>query len=51
MEEKACAHYDVHFQKELDSLKVNMTCIASLLKKTPRNTSGKGMSNRPATFA
>jgi len=32
MEDGKRAHHDAHFQGELDSLKLNMACIASLLK-------------------
>jgi hypothetical protein len=45
MKDEEHTHCDAHFQEELDSLKVNMACIASLLKKTLRNTSGEGLSN------
>jgi hypothetical protein len=51
MKDKEHAHRDSHFQGELDSLKLNMACITSILEKTLKNISGKGPSDWPATFA
>lgn len=51
MEDEKHTHYDAHFQEALNSLKVSMVRIASLLEQTLRNTSGEGPYNRPATFA
>jgi len=39
------AYRDTHFQKELDSLKVGMARITSLLKQALRNASGEYHSN------
>ena len=51
MKDEEDAHCDSHFQEELDSLKVCMACIVSLLKQTLRNIFGKGPSNHVVTFA
>jgi hypothetical protein len=50
MKDEECAHHDAHFQEELDSLKVNMVCITSMLEQTLKNVSNKGPSNRFMTF-
>lgn len=44
------AHRGAHFQ-ELESLKINMDRITSLLEQTLKNIFGKGLSNRLVTFA
>jgi len=44
------AYRDTHFKKELDSLKVGMARITSLLKQALRNASGEYPSNWLATF-
>jgi hypothetical protein len=51
MEDEEHTHCDAHFKEVLNSLKVRMVRIASLLEQTLRNTSGEGPSNRPVTFA
>ena len=50
IEDKESAHYDAHFQEELESLKTSVAHLIGLLKQTPMNASGEGPSNRPTTF-
>jgi hypothetical protein len=50
MEGEERAHRDAHFQEELESLKVSVARLTSLLEQTLRNASGEGPSNRPAIF-
>jgi hypothetical protein len=50
MEDEEHIHCDAHFQEELDFLKINMVCIASLLKQTLKTISGDDSSNQPVTF-
>jgi len=49
MEDEECAHCDAHFQKELESLKISVARLTSLLEQTLRNTYGVGPSNRLVT--
>jgi hypothetical protein len=51
IEDEECAHCDAHFQEELDSLKLNMARITSLLEQTLNNISSEGSSNRLVNFA
>jgi len=50
MKDEERAHHDAHFQEELDSLKVSMICITSMLEQTFKNVSNDGPSNRFMTF-
>jgi hypothetical protein len=50
MVDEECAHRSAHFQ-ELDSLKINMARITSLLEQTLKNIFGEGSSNRLMPFA
>jgi len=50
MENEERAHHDAYFQEELDSLKMNMAHITSLLKQTLTNISGEGPWNQLMTF-
>jgi hypothetical protein len=50
MKDEERAHYDTHFQEELDSLKVSVANLINFPKQTLRNTFGEGPSNRPVTF-
>jgi len=50
MEDEKRAHRDAYFQGELYSLKLNIACIASLLRQTLRKISGEGPSNRFVTL-
>jgi hypothetical protein len=51
MEDEEHVHHDARFQEELDSLKINMARITSLLEQTLKKISGKGPSNRFVSFA
>ena len=51
MGDKECAHCDAHFQEELDSLKVSVTRLTSLLEQAMRNVSDEGPSTKPAAAA
>jgi len=42
MEGEERAHRDAHFQEELESLKVSVAHLTSLLEQTLRNASGEG---------
>jgi hypothetical protein len=44
MEEER-AQRDAYFQEELESLKISVAHLTSLLEQTLRNTSGEGPSN------
>ena len=50
MKDEERAHYDAHFQEELESLKVSVASLINLLKQILRNTFGKNPSNQPVTF-
>jgi hypothetical protein len=50
MEDEECAHCDAYFQEELESLKVSVARLTSLLEQAIRNVSGEGPSNQPVTF-
>jgi len=50
MEDEERAYREAHFQEELDSLKVSVAPLTSLLEQALRNTSSEGPSTRPATF-
>jgi hypothetical protein len=50
MVDEECAHRGAHFQK-LDSLKINMARITSLLEQTLKNIFCEGSSNRLVPFA
>jgi hypothetical protein len=47
MEDKKHAHNDAHFQKELDSLEINMASITSLLNQMLK----KNLRWRPSQLA
>jgi hypothetical protein len=51
MKDEEHVHYDARFQEELDSLKINMAHITSLLEQTLKKIFGKGPSNRFVSFA
>ena len=51
MKDEERAHRDAHFQEELESLKVSVARLTSLLEQAFRNASGEGSSNRSVTFA
>jgi hypothetical protein len=51
IEEDEHAHYDANFERELDSMKLNMARITNLLEKTLKNIFGEGPSNRSVIFA
>jgi hypothetical protein len=51
MEDEEHACYDAHFLEELDSLKVNMARIISLLEQKLKHLYGEGLSNRPVVFS
>lgn len=50
MKDEEHIHCDARFQEELDLLKINMVCIASLLKQTLKTIFGDDPSNQPVTF-
>ena len=50
MKDKERAYREALFQEELDSLKVSVARLTSLLEQALRNTYGEGPSTRPATF-
>ncbi|KAL3597067.1 hypothetical protein D5086_008704 [Populus alba] len=50
MKDEERAYREAHFQEELDSLKVSMARLTSLLEQALRNTSSEGPSTRPAIF-
>jgi hypothetical protein len=50
MKDEERAHRDVHFQKELESLKASVARLTSLLEQTLRNAFSEGPSNWPAIF-
>jgi hypothetical protein len=50
MKDEERAHCDAHFQEELESLKVSVARLTSLLEHTLRNASSEGLYNRPITF-
>ena len=50
MENEERAHCDAHFQEELESLKISVAFLTSLLEQTLRNTSSEGPTNRPVIF-
>jgi hypothetical protein len=50
IEDEERAYREANFQEELDSLKVSVARLTSLLEQELRNTSGEGPSTRPATF-
>jgi len=43
-------HHNAYFQEELNSLKVSVVYITSVLEQALKNASGEGSSNQPATF-
>ena len=47
MENEEHAHQDIHFQKELNSLKDSVSRLTGLLEKALKNASGEGPSARP----
>ena len=49
MKDEEHAYREAHFQEELDSLKVSVACLTSLLEQALRNTSGEGPSTRTTT--
>jgi hypothetical protein len=51
MKDEEHTHYDAHFQKEQDSLKVNMVHITTLHEESLKHLFSGGLSNRPVTFA
>lgn len=50
MEDEERAQREAYLHDELESLKISVAHLTSLLKQTLRNTSDEGPSNRPITF-
>ena len=46
MEDEECAYREAHFQEELDSLKVSVARLTSLLEQLLKNASSEGLFNR-----
>jgi hypothetical protein len=50
MKDEERSHHDTYFQEELNSLKVSVARIASVLEQALRNAYGESPSNRLVTF-
>ena len=50
MEDEERAQRKAYLHEELESLKISVAHLTSLLKQTLRNTSSEGPSNQPITF-
>jgi hypothetical protein len=50
MKDEERSHHDTYFQEELNSLKVSVARIASVLEQALRNAYDESPSNRPVTF-
>jgi hypothetical protein len=50
MKNEERTHRNAHFQKELDSLRINKAHVISLLEHTLKNIFGKGLSNWSVAF-
>jgi hypothetical protein len=46
MKDEECVYHDAHFQEELDSLKVSVARLTSLLEQLLKNASSEGLFNR-----